>query len=212
MASGVLGLAAQTRDDLPLHPGNRLLVEAGLGNGKPQHLEGIVDIRRQRAHRAVEIVAARIEADAHRQVLQTGLERLRIEITRALVEGRGEQVGEPFLPLRILRGPAFKGELDGNDRHRVVLDQPGGEAAGRGDLLDLHGCERARGGGDSGDDEREGQKPAAEGGKQGHRRGSVRRGGGGGEAAAHCCTSCVAAGSCCAASAGAAAACSGPRR
>ena len=62
-----------------------------------------------------------------------------VEIAGALVEQAGDQIGAAGGVLGIARRAAVEGEIDGDQRQAVFLDQPGLDARGRTDLLDGDG-------------------------------------------------------------------------
>ena len=59
----------------------------------------------------------------------------RVEVAGAFVHHGGDEVGDAFLARGILRIAALEGEAQGQERHVVLLDEPGLDAAGAGDLL-----------------------------------------------------------------------------
>ena len=68
------------------------------------------------------------------------MKAFRIIGSRAFVEEAGEKRGGAGLADRILRGAAFEGEFEGDQRNRVILDEPGLDAALGDDLLDGRGA------------------------------------------------------------------------
>ena len=64
------------------------------------------------------------------------MEGLGIEVTRAFIEQVGDQIADPGLVGRILRGAAAKGIFHRDQRHGGILHEPGLDAAGRNQMLD----------------------------------------------------------------------------
>ena len=65
------------------------------------------------------------------------MESVGIEVAGALVKQVGHQIGDPWLVGRVLRAAAGEGIFHRDQRHGGVLDEPGLDAAGRGQMLDL---------------------------------------------------------------------------
>ena len=63
-----------------------------------------------------------------------------MQVTRAFVHHRRHEVGDAFLSQGILGVAAFKSEAKRHQRHRVFFNQPGFDAAGALDRLDVHSC------------------------------------------------------------------------
>ncbi len=103
---------------------DRRLIEAWFLNGEPEQVEGLVLAVREHAHGAVDAVACLPEPHLGPSIVQPGLERLAIEVAGAFVEQPGHQVGQPLLAGRVLRTTTVESELDVDDRHRIVFDQP----------------------------------------------------------------------------------------
>ena len=77
-------------------------------------------------------------------IVKARLKCVAVEIAGALVEQAGHQVDETFLADGILRFAAIKSEAQRDDRNRIVLDQPGGDAACPSlNFLNFHRCLRA---------------------------------------------------------------------
>ncbi len=126
---------------------HRVLIEARLAEGELQQLGRLVAVLGERLEVAVEGVLGLLVVHAHGQILHALLEVARFEIAGAFVEHGGDEVGEPFLAERVLRAAALEGEAHGHHRHRVLLDQPGLDAAGALHGLDFHGvCRKAQAG------------------------------------------------------------------
>ena len=123
-------------NDLDADAVDRRGVEARLLHRQRQQVERLVALFGQHAHRAVDRVAAGAEAHLGAGIVELRLEGVAVEIAGAFVEQAGHQLGQPFLAGRVLRGAALEGEADRDDRHRIVLDQPGGDALVALDLLD----------------------------------------------------------------------------
>ena len=69
---------------------------------QPQQLERLVLLIGEHAHRAVEGVAAGVEAHLGAGIVEPALEGVAVEIAGALVEQAGHQVDQPFLAGGIL--------------------------------------------------------------------------------------------------------------
>jgi len=79
----------------------------------------------ERLELTVELVAAGIERQADRLVLERGAKRLAVELARALVEQPGDHVGEPLAALRVEHRAALEIQGQREDRDRRLADQPG---------------------------------------------------------------------------------------
>src|SRR5439155_4046855 len=107
--------------------------------------EGLVAIVLERAQRPAQLIALRRIAQLNRLALKAIVERLAIEIAGALVERAGREVGNAWFVGRVLARAAAEGEIEGDQRHRGIADDPGFDP-GRGyDALDLGGV-RGQGG------------------------------------------------------------------
>ncbi len=132
-------VASRPLRQLGLHPLHRGFVEARLVHGEGQKVTGLVKGWRQGPQAAVEPVLAGAEVDADGKFFQLGLEGLGIHFTRAFVQRCGEQARQAFLSDRVLHGATVEGKIERNDRHGMVFYQPGCDAFGAGDFLDLDG-------------------------------------------------------------------------
>ena len=145
---GIVLVEFQPGQDLRAHALDRVLVEARLGERQANEIEHRVLVGRQRLHIAEHDVAARVEIHAHGERLLALLEGHGIEIAGALVHHGRDEISETFLAGIVLAGAAAKGEAHGDQRIGVALDEPGLDAAGAHDALDLHAanlaCLRAR--------------------------------------------------------------------
>ena len=126
--------------ELAAHPLQRRGVETRRVHCQRQEFEGLVDMTRQGLQPPVEIVALGAEAQAYRMIVEGAMKRLGVEIARAFVEQAGEHGAGAGLALGILRGAAGKGKLHRDQRHGVILHQPGGDAAGADDVLHALGA------------------------------------------------------------------------
>ncbi len=132
---GVLGLAAEARRDLGAHALDRVRVEARRAHGEAQQVDGLLDRAAQRLQPARHGVAVGAEGDLDGAVVERAVEALGVEVAGALVEQARHHGGGAGLAVRVLGGAALEGEVDGDERHRIVLDQPGLDAARRAHLL-----------------------------------------------------------------------------
>ena len=99
--------------------------------------EGLIALVGQRLERALELIEIGIEGHLHGKFVALCLERRRIEIACSFIHHTGDEIGGALLAGRIIGRSALKGELHGNERVGVVLDQPGGDAG-----LALHFLDR----------------------------------------------------------------------
>jgi hypothetical protein len=102
-------------------------------------------------------VVARVEAEGGGKPLAGLLERAGIHLARALLEEGHHQVDGAALALAVEVAAAANVDLQRREGDGVLLYQPGLDAAGGGDLLDLHrrlsGCgPEGQNGGDEGSD------------------------------------------------------------
>jgi hypothetical protein len=156
---GIVLVEFQPRQDLGAHALDRVLVESGLGQRKAHEIEHLVLVGGQRLHIAEHDVAASVEIHAHGEPLLALLEGDGIQVARALVHHGRDEIGQAFLAGVILGGAAAEGEAHGDQGVGVALDEPGFDAAGARDALDLH--EANLGSLGACDDERRGREPHA---------------------------------------------------
>ena len=90
----------------------------------------------QRAHRARGLVAIGREAELDRFRRDAFVERLGIEVAGAFVDQRRRHVGDARLVRGILAGAAAKREVERDQRHRMLLDEPCLDAGRADDALD----------------------------------------------------------------------------
>ena len=144
----------QARQHLLAHPFDGVGVEAGLGQGQFQHRRRLIAVFGQEAGRDRDVVIRRVVVDRGRQRFQRPRIGARVQIARAFFQKAGHQVGRATRAFRIQRGAAPEPQFQRHEGDRMILDQPGPDPAGRGDLADLHpGPGRDRG--DQGDDGRQ---------------------------------------------------------
>ena len=134
---GVGGVRAQPREHLRAHPLDRVLVEARPGERVAQERHRLVAVLGQEARRDRHRVVARVESVARGQRLSRGGEGGRVEVGGPLLQEPGHQVDRAACAGGVERGAAHEAQLEGHEGQRVVLHQPGVDAARRGDLLDL---------------------------------------------------------------------------
>ncbi len=72
------------------------------------------------------------------------MEGLGIEIAGTLIEQVGDQIADAGLRRRVLAGAATEGIFHRDQGHGRILDEPGFDAAGRDQALDLGGRLRRR--------------------------------------------------------------------
>ena len=142
---GVVLVELQSGDDLAAHALDRIRIEARLRHGETQQLERLILVGGEHLHIAEHHVAARIEIHARGERLQALLEGDQVEVAGAFVHHAGHEIGEALPVLRVLCGAAAEGEAHGDQGIGVALDEPGLDAAGTDDALDLHGVSRTCG-------------------------------------------------------------------
>ena len=98
----------------------------------------------EHAQRAAEIVARRAEAQFDGAAVEAFVEGAGIEVARTFVERVGDQIADAGLVGRVLRRAAAEGIFHRDQRHGGVLHEPGLDAAGRNQMLDLGGGVRRR--------------------------------------------------------------------
>ncbi len=150
------GLAPQPRHDLRAHALDRVGVEARLGQGEPQQVEGFVAVLLERAQGAAEIVAAGAEAQLDRLALEPVVEGLAVEGPAPSSSRLAVIWATPGLSAgswSALPSMANSTAISGSG---AVAHQPGLDAAGADDALDGHcfsrrGRERKRGSSEQGE-------------------------------------------------------------
>ena len=103
----------------------------------PQQVEGLVLVILEHAQAAAEIIPRRTEAQFDGAAVKAFMERLGIEIARALIEQIGDHVADAGFAGRVLGRAAAEGIFHRDQRHGGVLHEPGLDAAGRNQTLDL---------------------------------------------------------------------------
>ena len=142
---GVAGGVDEAGDELLADALDRVGLEVRLVERELEELGGVVAVCGECLEVAVEGVLGLLVAHAHGDILHALLELARGKIAGALVQHGRDEIGEAFLADRVLRAAAVEGEAHGHHRHRVLLDEPGLDAAGALDSLNFHGvCGRAR--------------------------------------------------------------------
>jgi len=128
---GILQDMAQARLDLRPDAGDGIGVEARLVHSEPQEIEGLVRMAAQGFQRAAQAVTVGEEMQLDGPVCQHLLEGGRVVRARPLVEQAGEHCRRAALARRVLGRAAEEGELERHQRHDMLLDQPGLDAARR---------------------------------------------------------------------------------
>ncbi len=136
--------AAQVRDRLGTNPFDILRLEPRRGQRHPQQVVGFVLVVLEHAQRAAELIAVRLEAEFDGAALEPLMIGLGIEIAGAFVEQVGDQIADAGLAGRILAGAAAEGIFHRDQRHGRILHEPGFDAAGRHQALDLGRSLRGR--------------------------------------------------------------------
>ena len=90
-------VAPEPGKQLRTQPADRFIIEARFVQGLAQHIKRLIAVFRQGLHIARKSVAPGAETQRDRQVLQSSLEGLRIEIAAALVNQRRGHLGQTFL-------------------------------------------------------------------------------------------------------------------
>ena len=111
-----VGLApAQVGQDLAAHPLDRLGIEARLGHGETQEIEGVRAVGGERPELARDPVAVGLEMQPQRVVVDLGAEGLAVVGAGALVEQPGGHEGQA-LPARGVGGTAAA-DVQGEERN-----------------------------------------------------------------------------------------------
>ena len=137
-------LRAATREHLRADALDVGRVETRRGQRQVQEVEGLVLVVLEHPQRAAEIIPGRREAELDGAALEALVEGLGIEIAGAFIEQAGDHVADAGLAGRVLRGAAAKGIFHRDQGHGGVLHEPGLDAAGRDQPLDLRGRVRRR--------------------------------------------------------------------
>ncbi len=125
----VLGIRFQAGNHLRPHPVNRLLVEPGLVDRVAQQRQRLIPVLAQEPGRDRHGIATGAISETCRQRLQRAGMGAGFKLSGPFFQQRGHQVDRPAFARRIQRSAAAKPQLERGERDRVVLDQPGGNAA-----------------------------------------------------------------------------------
>ena len=117
-------------------------LEARRGHRLAQQVEGFVPVVLEHPQRAAEVIPRRGKAELDGAAVEPLVEGLGIQFLGSLVEQAGDHVADAGLVGRILRRAAAEGIFHRDQRHGGVLHEPGLDAAGRNQALDL--CRRVR--------------------------------------------------------------------
>jgi len=142
----IVGVVTQPRVHVLAHAFERLLVEPGGVDRKPQEFGSAIEVLGERAHAPAPMIAVAVERHFDRDLVQGAVKRLRIEITRPLVEKSRHQRAEARLFRTVLRRAAAHGEFERNERHRVRWDEPKFQSARARHDVDIDGGMRGRNG------------------------------------------------------------------
>ncbi len=136
----VIGLAFQAGGNLAAHALERFVVEPRLVDGEPRQGKSLRAIAGKRLQPPGQDVAIGRKRQFDRVLIERAMEAFGVIGSGAFVDEAGEEIGGAGLAERVLRGAALEGELDGDERHRVILDEPGLNPALRDDFLDARGA------------------------------------------------------------------------
>ena len=132
---GILG--ADDRLHLTFDAGHGVIVEARLGQRGGDQIGALVTVFAEETPRHGQRIVANIEADLGAKRLGRGGIGGGVHVARAFFQRVGHQADGAALAGRVKAGAAPEGEVQRGEGDGVILDQPGLDAAGRGDLLDL---------------------------------------------------------------------------
>ena len=135
----------ETGDNLRLHPRQRRVVKARLGQGEAQKLDAVIQISAQHRRAHIERVAARTEAEPRRQFVAAAREGGGVQTASALIKHAGQQVDDAFLALGLDICAGLEPDLHRDDGNRALLDQPERDAAGTDGFDDIGGGAGLRG-------------------------------------------------------------------
>src|SRR5262249_46190367 len=138
-AIGIACGVSKPRQQLPAHAFDSISIEARLAERQRQQGDRRIPVLGQRFQAAVEGVACIIEAHAHGDLFHALLEGLAVEITRAFVQHSRQKMGHAVFASGVLGAAALEGEAHADQRHGMLLDEPGRNAAGALHHLDVHG-------------------------------------------------------------------------
>ena len=137
---GIIGLGAQAGQHLRARALDGVGVEAGRIDRELQQAEGRIHVARHRLQAAVKRVAVGGEGNLDRLVVHRIVEGLGIEIARALVHQGGKHGGGAHAAGRVLRGAAGQRKFHRDERHGIIFDQPGLDAALQNENLHARGA------------------------------------------------------------------------
>ena len=144
-AARVGRLALQAGDELRANTFDVDAVEMRRGQRRPQQLEGFVLVVLEHPQGAAEIIPRDAETQFDRAAVEMFVKRPGIQVARTLIDEVGDHVADAGLAVRILHGAAVHGEFHRDQRHGRILHEPGLDAAGRNQVLDLGGGVRGAG-------------------------------------------------------------------
>ena len=137
---GLFGVMTQSGVHLFAHALEGLFIEARRIDREPREFAGAVEIARQRAQAASDEIAFGVKRNLDRLLVEGALVGLAVEVARAFIEQPCEHRRRARLAFGIARRAAAKGEFDRDDRHGVILDEPGAYAARRDDFAHVDGA------------------------------------------------------------------------
>ncbi len=136
MRVGIVGAALDAAHDLGAHPLDGVSVETRLGQRQAQQFEGLAAMARQRLKAGGDRIPRLREAQHDCLFVGSLLKGDGIIGAGAFIEHARQEMAESRLAGRVLRRAALEGQFHGDERNRLLLDQPGLDAAGRDHPLD----------------------------------------------------------------------------
>ena len=132
----------QACNDLLANALNVLGFEVRRSQRHPQQLERLRAVLRQCLERERHVIVRGLHAPLNRKNLEPVLKCFGIEVAGAFVERAGHKGRGARLAFGVLGGTALEGELQAENRPRVVFHEPGFDALFAGNLLYFHGIRR----------------------------------------------------------------------
>src|SRR4029077_13135586 len=96
-------------------------IEPRRGQREPQIVERLIAILRQRAKRALNVVAVGAEGELDRLAIEPFVEGFGIKLAGALIEQRSDEVADTGFLRWILVGAASEREADRDERNRRLV-------------------------------------------------------------------------------------------
>ena len=132
----------QDRQQLGPHPRDRVLVKARGHKAVAQQRDGLIAVFRQELGRDPHRIVGCVIPERGGQRLGCLGKGARVQIACPFFQKRNHEAGRALLFRCIERGASAEPDLKRGEGDRMLLDQPGGDTAGRGDFLDGDFCAR----------------------------------------------------------------------